>query len=44
MNFSASGVLVRDGAIQFTRISGANSAARAFVSPSMAPLAIDIDE
>lgn len=35
---AARGVLVNDGAIQFTRIVGANSAARARVKPSTAPL------
>ena len=34
---AAKGVSVKDGAIQFTRIIGASSAASAFVSPSMAP-------
>lgn len=35
---AASGVFVMEGAMQFTLIFGANSAANAFVSPSMAPL------
>ena len=33
---------VRLGAIQFTRILGANSAQRLSVSPSIAPFAVDI--
>lgn len=37
-NVAARGVLVREGAIQFTLIFGASSAANAFVNPSMAPL------
>ena len=37
---SARGVSVNDGAIQLTRIAGANSAARDFVSPSIAPFDI----
>lgn len=35
---AASGVSVNEGAIQFTLIAGAYSAANDFVSPSMAPL------
>lgn len=40
-NWAASGVSVKDGAMQLTLILGANSAARATVSPSMAPLELD---
>ena len=36
--FSASGVSVKDGPMALTRIIGANYAASALVSPSMAPL------
>ena len=39
----ASGVFVKEGAIALTRILGASSAARDFVSPSMAPFAIAMD-
>ena len=35
---AASGVLVKEGAIQFTLMLGTNSAANALVKPSMAPL------
>ena len=41
-NAAAKGVCVIDGAIQLTRIFGDNSAAKAFVSPSIAPLLADI--
>ncbi len=40
----ASGVSVIEGAIQFTLILGANSAANALVSPSIAPLEAAIIE
>lgn len=40
-NCAANGVSVKDGAMQLTLILGANSAARALVSPSSAPLELD---
>ena len=41
---AASGVFVNDGAMQLTRILGANSAASERVSPSSAPFAAAMDE
>ena len=41
--FAASGVSVNEGAITFTRIRGANSAANDLASPSTAPLAPAMD-
>jgi hypothetical protein len=43
VSVAASGVRVNDGAMQFTLIFGASSAASARVNPSMAPLAIDTE-
>ena len=43
-NFSASGVFVIEGAMQFTLIVGANSAASDLVNPSTAPFADAIEE